>query len=1757
MNFFGGKKSDIEENISVMSAEELEELITQKKGEIDELNASIGKLRKQIDKTEKDYREKIAVLNAKQETFYGELEKKNRKNAKDLEKLEKKQEEYRVLHEQQNAEIMGKINVLKAKKKELADNEANEDEAAFERKRKNIEKKLKELRNIKKDEEEQFNARMEEIKSEHDSLIAKANRQGDDLEEKLADTKQRSEQQIADLNRQYEETVASHEEALKQLAVLQDDKEKALRRRQEELIAEKKEELNGCNDQIKELIRQKNEILKELDQSKIEHEREYDSLIRQYEQEKEKGLQENEILSKDIETKNAQLKLDSEKSDSEYGSLSAILDQLIRLLSNTKNAKFDVLRSRVDELEPEVKEKYFEYLGETDEKIIEARSKREKELETLNYNLAKEEELLASRQEFLNTRFKNRDELYRADADKSSQAIKSLEEEIFALKSSSDEKITALKQKLKDAKDANTQVIRNISKNNEDQIRTLKKEYAGRIEAIEAQIAEAKTQIGDMNKQIAQVNQQSEEYFNAYEDKKLTLNDGHEKIMLEINALKAKLDNREKAYEKKFAENNKRSESRSEEIASKIAQIKSLKQKLVDREEEKDLAAYEQARNEIEIRLNQLRQTKKDQGDDFNLRMNQMKDSFEALIADKNGVIENLQKKKQELIEDGDRQVAALEENLAEIRRQHEEKLNELSAQQEEDLSQIKAQEDGKVSSLNNILNSHNSELKQLSDQKNAFLADLEDKRRSNENAFAEEQKQFEAKSQRLRKENEDLEADIDQKEKKLAADIIAQDADYEKQSRELDELIVFLNDSQNEKQADLKRNLNNLNNDLRNRYQNYVADLDSRFTAERNKRESDLATLKYNLEEEEKQLNNRNEFLNVRFAKREELYKNNIAESEKNIASIEEELATLKKRYEEKSALLDQQFEQTKIANEADLKDRQNKNVRILADTRKEYALIQEGINNNIADIKAKIGNINKEILRAQKDSENYYNEYQARKLNFSKDRESYLKNIAERRSELEGKLYDVKQRIEANNEAYNSKVAALQEKKDQVNTDYEYKLSEYKADFDAKQEQLNNEHEFALAEALKTHNEKMDELARVYDGQIAEADADYEHKKSEFENARDSIDSQLEELNNQTNDKIKALDDERSRLLESISKIRIGMENRQNEFNDQIAALEKERSEKITLMAQKQEDDLRKITEEYETIPSRKLQEVRDEFAAKQREYNENASVIASRRQAIDEQEAEEVSRINQEKADADKKLQEADGEYLRNRQEAESLEAELSADLDRRHEELENFRNDLVVQLQQIRDDNAQELEKLTSKLQDEYDDVERQYKEKQTTVENQYEERVKAYRDELKTKKDSLEALIAEIASRRQATEKDCIDRYTEVSEKTKVVQQELDDLVKANEFKRQELSLSLRRKQDMINSEMDNLKTGYANVLSEKKSAYEKYISEVNDKCANLRKEISDLENRKAIELSKLETYENERKTSLADLSRQTRDYISSVSDKIKKLSDQQLELEDAHSKRVYNIKTEIASTMSEYDTLLRSRPELLSDARAEGENDLAARTKLFREKLDSLERSHNEILAGLSAKRNEAVDSISREIGELEAGKLEKLRTYEEEIENLSKAYDVMLKDERDRQTALTAEIRKAKTEQNKFISNMYNDELSISSDYNTEKKALEEMHQKSLEESAQQFAAQSQALKEEFEKLISQRKVLSAEFNSVLDRYKKIDDDISQQEIKLKYECNGKLLEVRKYLEEEQLRRKEKLSILDILKDDNNDLVS
>ena len=108
---------------------------------------------------------------------------------------------------------------------------------------------------------------------------------------------------------------------------------------------------------------------------------------------------------------------------------------------------------------------------------------------------------------------------------------------------------------------------------------------------------------------------------------------------------------------------------------------------------------------------------------------------------------------------------------------------------------------------------------------------------------------------------------------------------------------------------------------------------------------------------------------------------------------------------------------------------------------------------------------------------------------------------------------------------------------------------------------------------------------------------------------------------------------------------------------------------------------------------------------------------------------------------------------------------------------------------------------------------------------------------------------------------------------------------------------------------------------------------------------------------------------------------------------------------------------------------------------------------------------------------------------------------------------------------------------------------------YITEQVSLAEKEINILKESAEEFAKLSAELKQDFEKMVSDRESLLADINSLVDKYQEIDNDINRSELELKYECNAKLLEARKLFESEHSRRKQKLNLLDIMKDDSEDI--
>ena len=196
---------------------------------------------------------------------------------------------------------------------------------------------------------------------------------------------------------------------------------------------------------------------------------------------------------------------------------------------------------------------------------------------------------------------------------------------------------------------------------------------------------------------------------------------------------------------------------------------------------------------------------------------------------------------------------------------------------------------------------------------------------------------------------------------------------------------------------------------------------------------------------------------------------------------------------------------------------------------------------------------------------------------------------------------------------------------------------------------------------------------------------------------------------------------------------------------------------------------------------------------------------------------------------------------------------------------------------------------------------------------------------------------------------------------------------------------------------------------------------------------------------------------------------------------------------ESHDQRISYLKTEIASTMSEYDTLLRSKPEVLSAAENDEAFDLTARTQQMKDKMNELEQLHGSVMLELGKKRDEILNAVAAQIDALEAGKADSLRKYEDEISGISLAYDALCRDEKARQDVLSQEIAKASEEQRLFLENMHNEELSAIEDFESEKRHLDEIHQESLKSSSEQFAAISEELKRSFGKLVSERDGLFA----------------------------------------------------------------
>lgn len=1277
-----------------------------------------------------------------------------------------------------------------------------------------------------------------------------------------------------------------------------------------------------------------------------------------------------------------------------------------------------------------------------------------------------------------------------------------------------------------------------------------KQEIENEIIEKKQEISQLKKEIDTTKVEIAKQEKNHTKELKALDEKQVSLKERIDVDKEKLNKELAKLENKQNRYK----QNN---DARNEEINKKIAELKNKKKKLLSQKLELDKATFDRRKKNIEKQLAELKQVKEKQEADFEAKLALMNENYEKLLQKKKEELNSTATTKEALRVKTETKTNEFQAKEIEVKKKHQETLKKLADEHRDAMNEIKAEEENKLKVKKNELKDLYTETDSLTNLRNSLMKELESVKIRNEHEYETVSTRYDVENTKLLKDNEILRSDLDNKQKRLEEQVASEKAEYDSKLQELEYFFGLLNDKRNATTVDLQKQIDAKNTELKAKYAEYLGALDESYKSEKSKLDEELNVLRYNLSQEEEQLKNRSDFLNERYNNRDAQYRKNVEDYKSQVKEAQANLTVFENECNTRVANFKKDLEKLKNDNVLAIEAQNKHYSSIISDTKKDYSARRKEINENISQTKIDIENVNVEIEKLNKDLEAYKAQYEKKKSTLDKEHASYLNKIASAKADIEKSIASLNDLMKENEEKHAKNLAEVEEKKKEITNTHEAKLAELNSDHSKKINAMNTEHANAIAEAEREHNIKIEKITNKYQKDVNTANNLFAAKQKEYEDEKTKLETDLVELHNDTENKIAELQTQKADILKTIVDLRNDIDAKQIEFDSQVKQIESEHIAKLDEMARTQDEALAKITSDYEEIPNKELSLsiVRADYEAKQKEYNDNAADVALKKHNIDSQYQSVESSMKIEREKADNELAIINREFERVKGDAEKLESDLNNELAKRKQELEDYKDDLAAQAQTVKKQKAAEAEKVSKQLEDEYAAVEKQYADKQAVVSRQYDEEIKAHQADLDTKYDNLNSLINEINQRRDKTEREYIAKYNSVADVTKVVQQELDTLVNQNNLKRSELATALEQKKADNNAEIENIKNNYNNVLNEKKQAYDNYIAEVREKCNNMKKEISDMEKQKEIETSKLETYANEKATAMAILEKETALYIENIKNKMDSISAQQVALESAHSKRVATIKSHIASTMSDYDNLLRTRSEVIANEVGDDSGDLVNKAKSFRERLNALEESHKQILTDLVNKRNETLDKIAGEIEELEATKPDRLQSYEDEITNISLAYDAMLRDEQVKQEKLNVMIGEAKKEQEHIMQSNKAELDMLAKELIDKKHEAAATANDELKNTANEFNELTANLKDEFDKLVNDKKILSKDLASLTNKFARIDEEVLNSTNALKDKYMSELLKVRKAIEEKRIRRQEELSKLDAMSHDVDDI--
>ena len=376
-----------------------------------------------------------------------------------------------------------------------------------------------------------------------------------------------------------------------------------------------------------------------------------------------------------------------------------------------------------------------------------------------------------------------------------------------------------------------------------------------------------------------------------------------------------------------------------------------------------------------------------------------------------------------------------------------------------------------------------------------------------------------------------------------------------------------------------------------------------------------------------------------------------------------------------------------------------------------------------------------------------------------------------------------------------------------------------------------------------------------------------------------------------------------------------------------------------------------------------------------------------------------------------------------------------------------------------------------------------------------------------------------------------------------------------DLSAANEEERSLLRNLLEERRSAAEKNLSDVREEGRRQLEDQRKATEEKLALIAKEADEAREESSRVQLSIEEEQEKLSRYSEEKNEELSALKEEAENRFKALKDKLLMTASKEAELKERHHNRVNELKTGIAESFSEYDELMRLKPQIVSSTMKEEEKELLEKADGFRRRIDTLEESHQDLMKELSSRKEEAIASLQNEIASLLKDKEVLSARGEKELEELSSAYEALVQGEKAKAEELKIELLKKHDESQAIVKEREEALRLIEEDYRNRLSALEEEDRKQKEEASSRDEEEIRKQNDVLEGAKQKTRSLYDTLRYLKSRYDAVDEEIRSEKNRLAESYRKRSEELDSLYSEALEKQKDRLRSLDIIKEENHDL--